>query len=75
MGGLFAWIAYITFAVVLFLGWDGLGVSRTVFLLLVLAAYVAQPFVPYGPALFAPFVAMLDIALVFMVFKGDVRLR
>ena len=75
MSGLFAWIAYLTFAVVLFLGWDELGVSRAVFLFLLLAAYVAQSFVPYGPALFAPFVAMLDIALVFVVFKGDVTLR
>ena len=30
---------------------------------------------PYGDALFAPFVAVLDIALVFAIFKGDVGPR
>jgi len=30
---------------------------------------------PPGPALFAPFVAILDIALVFMIFQSDIRLN
>ena len=29
---------------------------------------------PPAPALFSPYVAILDIALVFAVFKGDIRL-
>jgi hypothetical protein len=28
-----------------------------------------------GPALFAPFVAILDVALVFAIFQGDIRLN
>jgi hypothetical protein len=35
---------------------------------------IASAYVLYG-LLFAPYVAILDIALVFVVFKGDVRLR
>jgi hypothetical protein len=30
---------------------------------------------PPAPALFSPFVAILDIALVFVIFEGDVRLH
>ena len=73
--GIAAWIAHIAFAVMLFLGWDELGPSRVIFALLWLAGYVAQSYVPYGPSLFAPYVAVMDIVLVFMVFQGDVRLR
>ena len=29
---------------------------------------------PYGPALYSPIVAVLDIVLVLLIFKGDVRL-
>lgn len=37
---------------------------------------VGLPYVPYEPAraMFPSCVAVLDIALVFMIFKGDVRL-
>ena len=54
--GLAAWIAHITFAVVLFLGWDELGLSRVVFVLLWLAGFAAQHVITSGPvpALFAP---------------------
>ncbi len=45
-----------------------------VFLLLWLAGLVGLPYVPYGDALFSPFVAALDIELVFVIVKGDVRL-
>jgi hypothetical protein len=45
-----------------------------VFLLLWLAGLIGLPYVPYGAALFSPFVAALDIALVFVIAKGDVRL-
>lgn len=30
--------------------------------------------VPYGDGMFSSYVAVLDIALVFLIFKGDVRL-
>ena len=51
------------------LGPKGVGV----FLLIWLAGFVGLRAVFYG-MLFSPFVAVLDIALVFVVFKGDVRL-
>jgi hypothetical protein len=73
--GVAAWIAHIAFAVLLVLGWDELGMSRAIFVLLWIVGYVAQSYVPYGPSLFPPFVAVMDIVLVFMVFKGDVSLR
>jgi hypothetical protein len=43
------------------------------FLLLWLAGLIGLPYVPYGDALFSPFVGVLDIALVFVASKGDVR--
>jgi hypothetical protein len=57
------------------LGWfaDELGPrGTTVFLALWLSGFFFLPFLPYGAALFSPLVAVLDIALVFTVFKGDV---
>jgi hypothetical protein len=48
--------------------------SVVVFLMLWLAGYIGLPHLPYGAALRAPFIAALDIALVFVVFKGDIRL-
>jgi hypothetical protein len=73
--GIAAWIAHTAFVVLLFLGWDELWRGRVVFPLLWLAGYVAQAYVPYGAVLFSPYVAIMDIVLVFMVFKSDVRLR
>jgi hypothetical protein len=70
-----AWIAHSAFVVVLFLGWDELWRGRVVFPLLWLFGYFAQSYVPWGPALFPAYVAVIDIVLVFMVFKGDVSLR
>jgi hypothetical protein len=42
--------------------------------LLWLAGCFGLPYLPDGAAMFPPFVAVLDIALVFIIFKGDVRL-
>ena len=40
-----------------------------------LAGLYGLPFLlPYGAALFSSFVAVLDIALVLLIFKGDLRL-
>jgi len=44
------------------------------FLLVWTAALYGLPYLPYGGAMFSPAVAVLDIALVFLIFKGDVRL-
>ena len=40
-----------------------------------IAAALGLPYVPYGRAMFSSYVAALDVALVFLVFKGDVPLR
>jgi hypothetical protein len=50
--------------------------SAAVFLLLWLGVLVGLPYVPYEPAhaMFSSFVAALDIVVVFMIFKGDMRL-
>jgi hypothetical protein len=42
--------------------------------LLWLSGLYGLPYVLYGPSLVSSFVALLDVALVFMIFKGDVRL-
>jgi hypothetical protein len=46
-----------------------------VFLILWIAGRIGLAYLPApAPALFNPYVAMLDIALVFAIFKGDVPL-
>lgn len=47
-----------------------------VFLVLWLVGRVGLAHIPWepAPAMFSPYVASLDIALVFTIFKGDVRL-
>ena len=72
-----AWIAQAAFWLLLIYGWacdelhaTGIGV----FLGLWMAARFGLPLVPYGPGLFSTAVAILDIALVFLIFKGDVPL-
>jgi hypothetical protein len=71
------WIAHVTFWFLLIYGWlwqeIGLRGAGT-FLLLWLAGYFGLAYLPYGGVFFSPFVAALDIALVFIIFKGDVRL-
>ena len=54
--------------------WNELGPKGlSVVTLLWLAGRFGLSFIPYGYAMFGPFVAVLDIALVFIIFKGDVR--
>jgi hypothetical protein len=48
--------------------------SAIVLLGLWLLAVVALRFVPQGELWFVPYVACLDIVLVFAIFKGDVRI-
>ena len=70
-----AWIAHVAFWVLLVLGWSTseLGLkSGVVFLLLWIAGTFGLPHVPYGSGLFSSYVALLDIALVFKIVKGDV---
>ena len=53
------------------LGMKGCGV----FVLLWLLGLFGLPYLPFGDSLFPSYVALLDVALVFVIFKGDVRLN
>jgi hypothetical protein len=72
-----ALIAHAAFWALLVCGW-WLGEIRArataVFLTLWIAGYAYCQLLPRVRELFAPFVAILAIALVFKIFKGDVRL-
>jgi hypothetical protein len=74
-----AWVAHSAFWVLIALGWlvGDLGIRGTIIALAVwVTAYIGLSFLPsYGGALFPPFVAVIDIALVLVLFKGDVRIR
>jgi hypothetical protein len=72
-----AWIAHVTFWVLVPYGWfrHELGARGVAVVMCIwLAGMYGLPFLPYGAALFSSFVSVLDIALVFIIFKGDVRL-
>jgi hypothetical protein len=72
-----AWIAHVTFWLLLGCGWfwDELGLRGVgIFLVLWLAGLFVLPLTPVGGALFPSFVAILDVALVFLIFKGDLTL-
>lgn len=69
-----ALIAHVAFWVLLVYGWfwDELGLRGIgVFLLLWIAGFLGAGWIPYGDAMFFSYVAVLDVALVFIVFKGD----
>ena len=72
-----AWIAHVAFWVLLARGWmaSELGMRGTIIALsLWLSAYLGLPFLPYGSRRFPSFVAVVDIALVFVIFEGNVRI-
>lgn len=72
-----ALIAHVAFWILLGYGWlwqDVRGPGVVVFLALWASGLWGLPFFPYGAALFSSYVAVLDIVLVFLIFKGDVRL-
>lgn len=72
-----ALIAHVVFWILLAYGWfkEDLDVRGiVVFLLLWTGGWFGLRFVPHGPDVFFSWVALLDVALVFLVFKGDVRL-
>ncbi len=77
MSGLAALIAHVSFWVLLPYGWffEEIGPrGLVVFLTLWLAGYFGLPLIPFAALVFPSWVAILDIALVFIIFKGDVRL-
>ena len=72
-----AWIAHGAFWTLVVFGLSSgeLTLRRLVVLIAFwLAGLFGFPYFPYGAALFSSYVAVLDIVLVFMIFKGDVRL-
>ena len=74
-----AWIAHLAFWVLVVSGLASgqLNLKRLViFLFLWFAGLAGLPYASYEPvrAMFSPFVAILDIALVLTIFKGDVKL-
>jgi hypothetical protein len=73
-----AWIAHLVFWALVARGWlSGELGTRGVVIALALwcAAFLSLSFVPYGTAIFPSVVALIDIGLVLLVFKGDVRIR
>ena len=76
--GIAARIAQVAFWALLVYGWvwdeiDVRGIA--VFVTLWIAGLYGLPLLTeYGAGLFSSYVAALDIALVFIIFKGDVRL-
>jgi hypothetical protein len=74
-----AWLAHLAFWGLLCFGlaFADLSLKRlAMFLSLWCAGLVGLPYAPYEPArtMFSSYVAILDIALVFTIFKDDVRL-
>jgi len=72
-----AWIAHVAFVVLVAAGWVSgeLGARATgVVVTLWVAAYICLPFIPHGAALFPSVVAVLDVVLVLLILKTDVRL-
>jgi hypothetical protein len=72
-----AWIAHIVFWVLVVWGWatESLGVrSAVIVALLWIVPFLCLEFVPSAARFFSPYVAVVDIILVFALFKGDIRL-
>ena len=70
------WVGRVSFWVLLFvgreeLGWKGIGA----FVALWGAGWLALRRVSMGPFWFMAVVAVLDVFLVLIIFKGDVRIR
>jgi hypothetical protein len=71
------WIAHVAFWTLLFIGYVRSEIGMTggvIFLALWIVGYIGSGYFPTGNLLFVPYVAVLDVALVFAVVKGDVRI-
>jgi hypothetical protein len=69
-----AWIAHFAFWLLLAYGWfwgEIKGRRLASFLTLWVGGLLGLSHVPFGTALFSSYVALLDIALVLVVVKGD----
>jgi hypothetical protein len=75
--GIGALIAHVTFWILLGYGWfwEELRMRGLVtFLALWIGGWYGLRFVLHGAGMFFSWVALLDVALVFIIFKSDVRL-
>jgi hypothetical protein len=76
--GIASLIAHVSFWVLLAYGWfwEEIGWTGTaVFVALWIAGLFGVRLLPYGDGLFPSYVALLDVALVLIIFKGDVSIR
>ena len=74
--GAAAWIAYVAFVVIVVYGLASGELGLRGLVVAVVACLVARvilSYIPNGDAMFFSAVAFVDIALVFVVFKGNVR--
>lgn len=73
-----AWIAHLVFWALLALGISTGSLSRrgaAIFVVVWMVGYFGLPSISWSTSLFvASYVAVVDIVLVFVVFKGDLRL-
>jgi hypothetical protein len=73
--GCFGWIVRLVFFGLLWHGRDELGPRWILGLVLAwLAGWGLSLVIPGGPAFFISLTAILDIVLVLVIFKGDIRL-
>jgi hypothetical protein len=75
--GIAAWIAKLAFVGLLIIGWTSGELRRkgtAVFVALGVAAWIGLPYLPRGGDFVTSAMALIDVALVFVVYKGDVRM-
>jgi hypothetical protein len=75
--GAAAWIAKLAFLALLAWGWISRDLGRVgaaVFLVLAAAVWLGLPRISNGENFVTPALALIDIALVFAIFKGDLRI-
>jgi len=69
-------IAHVLFWALLLIGAEEMGwPARVVYVALWLLGYAASAWLTAGGVIFVSYVALLDVALVFHVFNGDITLR
>jgi hypothetical protein len=72
-----AWIGHVVFWILVVWGWATESLSgrgAIVAALLWIMPFFALDYAPRVAGFFSPYVAVLDIVLVFLLFRGDVRL-
>lgn len=70
-------IGHVVFWVLIIWGWvvDGFTPAvRLTFVALWIAGYFLCPYLPYGNWWFAPYVAILDVVMVLIILRDNVRL-